>query len=164
MVKAASINATFALNDSVAALLAPRISVRKRVFRDSLKALLPVLLLLVSACEKPEVSLLLEHYLYQKPVVLLFAPAETDAAFAKQKEALAQLKGQDIALFELVRNTSVRIDGAQQAQLGTPSFYAHFGIDPQAFALIVISKMGDPLLKSAQPMDAAQLQAILAQN
>jgi len=115
----------------------------------------------VSGCEKPDIALLLEGYLYEKPVILLFAPTTQTPELVEQRQAVSELSALKTAVFEVVSHESVHLNDEQKAQLGTPAFYEYFGLNEADFTVIIIAKSGEELLRKHKPVSASAIRALL---
>ncbi len=110
----------------------------------------------VAACSQSNVELLMEQYLWQNRVVLLFSPSADNAAFEKQnamlnnaKDALAE---RDIIVWRIIHHQSVSVNGEHKVHLGTPPFYEYFDIPNDSATLILLGKDGGEKLRETLPV------------
>lgn len=122
---------------------------------------LALLSLLLFACERSGVAELMERYLWDKRVILLFSPASDHPEYVKQNRLLAEeaagLEARDIVLWRIIRNEKVSIDGEQKAHLGTPRFYDYFDTEPNRFTFILLGKDGGEKIRQHQPLSGKEL-------
>jgi len=97
----------------------------------------------------------LEEYLWQKRLVLVFAPAADDAHLKAQNDILAgspdELKERDIVIWRFIHQTSVQKDKKYMPHLSTDPFYKEFGVRRDEFRVLLIGKDGDIKFEANEP-------------
>ena len=110
----------------------------------SLACLLPVAAFAQERSDDP-----LAAYLHKKRVLLVFAPAEEDAAYRRQR---AFWKGEEVGFEE---RQLVVLPLLADSKSPTPQTLAkRFDIDPTSFRVILIGKDGHDAYRSDQPVVA----------
>lgn len=122
------------------------------------------LILLVCACSQVDVAAIFERYLWEKRVLLVFAPSP-DAPLLKTQWAIVDkaqdmLKTHDYVVWVLVANRSVMVDGEAKPHLFTRPFYDFFTVDAQAPMVIVLGKDGQEHYRQSLPVELTALTAI----
>lgn len=123
------------------------------------------LLLPISACSSTNVELLMEQYLWQKRVILLFAPSAESSEFEKQNALLTsahtELEKRDIVVWRIIQNEAVSVNGEHKVQFGTPPFYDYFDVPSSSATLILLGKDGGEKLRKAMPVGAESLFSLI---
>ena len=118
-----------------------------------------------SACAKGGVKEMMEAYLWQKRVLVIFSPSVENPDFQQQNEMLstvqAGLNERDMVIWRIVADHSVSIDGARKAQLGTPRFYRYFKTDENAYTVILLGKDGEEKLRQYETVSEASLFSLI---
>ena len=117
---------------------------------------------LLAACVQPDVARLLEGFMYEKPVLVVLSPAPDDTRLLAQRQVLKALSEKNLAVIEVIANQSVRLDGRQLVQMGTPAFYDYFEADETQFKAIFIKKDGVALAPREQSLSDTELTELLA--
>lgn len=119
--------------------------------------------LLIAACSRIDVAGIFEGYLWEKPVLLVFAPSHASDALQTQLAILdkghTSLRERKFALWVLVHNRLVMVDGEAKPHLFTRPFYAHFGVEEERFTVIVLGRDGEEKLRTH---DVVPLETLLA--
>lgn len=131
-----------------------------------IKRLIPGLMLCmimapVSACSQQTVAGLMEEYLWQNRVLLVFTPAVDDADYTAQKKMFrntgAEFDERDLVTWEFIYGERVMVDGATKPHLATQRFYTAYDMDPASFGVILLGKDGTEKLREGVPVAAAEL-------
>jgi hypothetical protein len=89
--------------------------------------------------------------LWQKRVVLVFAPDQENENYLKQMRVFGEVKDamseRDIAQWDIIDSTRVVKEGAILPHVGTPRFYRHFNVSMPDFTVILLGKDGDEKLR-----------------
>lgn len=125
------------------------------------KTIAALFALVLVACDQPDVARLLEDFMYEKPVLVMLAPTPDDARMIAQHKTITALKENNFAVIEVIANQSVRLDGRQLVQMGTPAFYDYFEAKEVDFTVIFISLSGNELARSLAPLSEAELTVFL---
>ncbi|AZL15482.1 DUF4174 domain-containing protein [Rickettsiales endosymbiont of Stachyamoeba lipophora] len=111
-----------------------------------------VIILIIVSCTQIDVKSVLEKYLWQKNLVLIFAPVENDEQFVKQQKIinhiLPEIRNAELVQWKLVHNDRIVINKETKPHLFTKPFYKYFKVNPDEFAIIIIGKDGVEKLKS----------------
>ena len=114
-------------------------------------ALTALALFALVSCAKAQAEDMLENYLWQNRLILIFAPALDNADLQTQNDILsadqAALDERDIVTMQFAHQEQVRIDGNQQPHISTNPFYDKFGIKSDEFAVLLIGKDGEVKLR-----------------
>lgn len=117
--------------------------------------------LLISACSGADAGELFEDYLWQKRLVLVFAPRSDDPRLFEQRAILERdqdgLKQRDIVSWEFVYLDSVAVDGEQKVHLSTNPFYNEYDVGIRDFAFILIGKDGEIKMRKDKPISTDSL-------
>ena len=113
------------------------------------KRLLMVLLVLAAtnarATDSFDANRVMAEMVWQKRVLLLFAPDAHDAGLRQQDEILqaanAGLDERDLVVIRAFANGVVSLDGRRHSQ-SAASFYHKFAVDPALFRAILVGKDG----------------------
>lgn len=115
----------------------------------------------IASCSGADVGRLMEKYMWQKRVLLIFSPALENKEFQQQDALLEQnkteLKERDVTVWYIIHNDRVVVDGHIKPQLGTPPFYKHYAISPDDFTIILLGKDGDEKLRKKNMLKAEKL-------
>lgn len=124
-----------------------------------------LLLVPIAACSRQPVSDIMEQYLWQNRVLLIFTPGEETSAYITQKSLLAGhedgLKDREMVIWELVRGERVVVGGATQPHLATPAFYKAYDVNALDYAVILLGKDGTEKLRRATPVSSTDLFALI---
>jgi hypothetical protein len=122
--------------------------------------LLPILL---TACVDADVKHLMEAYLWEKQVLLIFAPSLEHPAYQQQQQALDReaLAAQDVVIWQIIHESQVTVDGRSRPQLGTPLFYDYFNVPTDGFALILLGKDGEEKTRTASTLPQKKILSLL---
>jgi len=122
-------------------------------------------LLLATGCEAADVAKIMDGYLWEKRVLLIFAPAGDDprleAMRTQLSDAKAGLADRDIVTWTVVHQTAVTVDDESKPHLSTPPFYEHFGIAREAFTVILLGKDGEEKIRRHAMLPVAELFATI---
>lgn len=117
--------------------------------------------ILGAACTRIDVARIFEHYLWEKRVLLVFAPSLGDDRLQRQMRQVelghAALARQDFVVWILVENQTVAVDGEAKPHLFTRPFYAHFHVPEKTFQVIVLDKDGEEALREQRPLSLAAI-------
>ncbi|MCH2038111.1 MAG: DUF4174 domain-containing protein [Rickettsiales bacterium] len=106
------------------------------------------------SCEKHRVAQVFEQYLWQKRVVLVFAPSEESSLLAEQRQMFDTyqegLKERDVVRWVVVKDETVIVDKRHQPHMPSSRFYRHFNVDNKTFTVIVLGKDGTEKLRQQQ--------------
>jgi len=112
-----------------------------------------IALILYSCMETPRVGQLLERYLWQKEVLLVFTPSVEDALYQQQLQALPKWQDKHRAIWQIIDEHAVIVDGEAKPQLSTAPFYEFFSLDPSHFTLVYLGKDGEIIRQSSAPVE-----------
>lgn len=129
--------------------------------------LIAVLSLLGMSCARADVQQLFENYLWEKRIILVFAP-DREHEFLKQQVNILDrnengLKNRDIIRWVFINHDLVSVDGKHMPHLGTTPFYEAFKINPKEFAFILIGKDGEEKLRRNNVVEIEELFSIIDQ-
>jgi len=117
--------------------------------------------LLLTGCSQQGVGTLLEEYMWEKRLLLVFAPEPEHPELPHQRRLLRDaqtgLKDRDMMIWEVVHEASVRVDGASKPQLSTQPFYQHFNVPEDHFQVILIGKDGTEKLRQSTALSMEDL-------
>ena len=121
--------------------------------------------LLFAGCAKADVNRLFEDYIWEKRLVLVFAPTMSSADYQTQMNtlntALTDLKDRDIVTWEFIDKERVAVNAVIKPHLSTNPFYKAYDIDHNAFAFILIGKDGEIKHQSNEPVSTDTLFSII---
>jgi hypothetical protein len=113
------------------------------------------------ACTNIDIPQMMEKFLWEKRVVMLFTPEVENAAYLAQKKIFSDhadgLKERDIAMIEVADFKFVAFDGEIQPHVATKHFYNEYDVDPSAFTFILIGKDGTEKWRQSDVMDIDHL-------
>lgn len=116
-----------------------------------MRFILLFMVITISACETHHISEVFEKYLWQKRVVLVFAPDLSSELLLEQEKMLTQdeegIKERDIVKWILVKGETVVVDGRHQPHMPTGHFYDYFELNSDVFTVMVIGKDGTEKLR-----------------
>jgi len=102
---------------------------------------------LTMACTNVDIPQMMERYLWQKRVVILFTPDPQNLTYITQKKILAEhasgVDERDIAMIEVANFEFVALDGEVQPHVASKHFYKTYDVDPTEFTFILIGKDGE---------------------
>lgn len=123
--------------------------------------------MMLFACGRADVGALMEGFLWQNPVVLVFAPDGNAHLYTRQRGILSQpevtegLKARDVRVIYLVDRDSVWIDGQNKPRLFTPPFYDYFDVPRDSFTFVLIGRDGEEKMRSAVTVGEDTLFALI---
>lgn len=124
--------------------------------RTTFMSVMMASILLFAACGKADVGELLEQYLWEKRVLMVFTPSQTDQAFKTQfEDYLASQEGyneRDMVVFSIIGQEKVFKNEEQLPQLPTRPFRRYFDVAEEEFTVILIGKDGLTKVKDNQPL------------
>lgn len=120
----------------------------------------------ISSCgNATDIGQVFENYLWEKRVVLIFAPDQENENHLKQirifdeaKDAMAE---RDITQWVIINNTRVVKDGAMLPHIGAPKFYRHFNVPAQDFTVILLGKDGEVKLRKKSIVTSSALFSLI---
>lgn len=119
------------------------------------------LILPLSALSQDLPEKMMERYLWQNRVLLIFTPKANNKTYNDQKKILqAQTDGledRDMVIWELVDQGNITIDGVTRSDLDSTPFYRRYRVDPSVFTVILLGKDGGEKLRSKQPVSETAL-------
>lgn len=108
---------------------------------------------------------LMEDYLWEKRVVIAFAPTPIDAALRQQQEAFLEqdeaFAERDVEFWEITAEGTVRLNGQFRPQLAAEPFYSYFKVKPDQFTLLLLGKDGEEKLREDAPITPERLYLII---
>ncbi len=129
------------------------------------KVLLGLLFLFTAGCAKADVKNIFNDYMWEKRVIVMFAPKTDHAARLEQIEQFKTIQSglldRDIVIWDIVHLEHVKIDGIGQPQLWTPPLYETFNAPKDAFTIILIGKDGGEKLRANTSISEAELFALI---
>ncbi|MDG1286311.1 MAG: DUF4174 domain-containing protein [Rickettsiales bacterium] len=106
-----------------------------------------ILLLGFTACSQQGVAELMEKYLWEKRVLLVFSDSAENEHYASQQfsltESVAGMKERDLVVWSFIVNQEVSVEGKSKAHLGTSRFYDYFNVRENGFTIILLGKDGE---------------------
>jgi len=112
------------------------------------------LLFSLTSCENSSIDDVMEQFLWQKNIILIFSPYHDQTAFKAQIEALANdreaLKAHDFVIWEFIFDDTSTLNGHHKPQLPPRAFFKHFGVDSDVFSVIVLGKDGEEVLRRGE--------------
>ena len=134
-----------------------------------MKTLTTVLIILIglAACSRADtVKTLMEGYLWENRLILVFAPSADHPSYQKQMLSFENnaeaLNERDTQIWRFINLESVFIDGQHRGHLSTNPFYDHFEIKPRTFAVILIGKDGEEKARFEDPAAASEFFDMIA--
>lgn len=122
-------------------------------------------LLLTTACEAADVGKIMDGYLWEKRVLLIFAPTSDDprleAMRTQLRDAEEGLADRDMVIWTIAHQAAVQVDGESKAHLSTPPFYAYFEVAPDTFQVLLLGKDGEEKLRRNAVLPVAELFATI---
>lgn len=120
---------------------------------------------LLCACSEANVDRIMEDYLWEKRVVIVFAPSGHHPAFTQQNFHLADapdgITARDLVVWRVIDRQYVSVDEERKAQLSTPPFYEYFQVSSDDFAFVLLGKDGTEKLRSDVPVTRDELFRII---
>ncbi|MBI1300700.1 MAG: DUF4174 domain-containing protein [Alphaproteobacteria bacterium] len=106
-----------------------------------------------------------DEYLWQKRVMITFAPDKKNAEYLKHIEILknneAGIIERDLVHWVIIDNTMVHGEGKLMPHMGTGRFYRHFNVKPHEFTFILLGKDGGEKLRKANVVDITELYTLI---
>lgn len=126
---------------------------------------IPLALIALTQCSASNVDTMMEDYLWQNRLILVFSPSKESSAYKTQAKTLntaqSDLKDRDIIRWDFIAQNSVSIDNHYKPHLGTDPFYKHYNVNLQDFTIILIGKDGNIKLRSQTPITAKTLNSTI---
>lgn len=126
-----------------------------------MRILLCLFVLLTTGCAKADVKNIFDEYMWEKRIVVMFAPKTDNGERLEQIAILDDLKSglseRDIIVWDIVHLEHVKIDGIGQPQLWTPPLYDAFKAPENTFTFILIGKDGEEKLRKNTSVSEAEL-------
>lgn len=120
--------------------------------------------LLAAACSRIDVAGIFEEYLWERPVLLIFAPGHDSDGLREQLSLIdkghERLNEWKFAVWVLVHERMVMVDGEGKPQLFTRPFYRHFGVAGDAFTVIVLGRDGEEALRTHDVTEVKELLSV----
>lgn len=121
--------------------------------------------LFAASCGQARVDHMLEGYMWEKRLFLVFAPKEEDERLITQLKEIEMhqdgFEERQLLNWILVAQTHVSVGGEYQPQLGTDPFYKEFDVGIRDFKTVLIGKDGEVKKQSNQIMKAEELFTII---
>lgn len=112
-----------------------------------MKKIVLALSLLLAACSSLDVGRVMEEYLWEKRVLLIFTPSADDPHYQAMLKRLPgtpqSLKDRDVVVWRIIEDAQVSIDDELKPQLPTKPFYDYFKVEKGKFAVILLGKDGE---------------------
>lgn len=110
-----------------------------------------IALFAATACAKPDVSHIMQEYLWEKRIIMIFSESPDSVDSTNQKNLMAEVESElndrDIVTWHIFKNGITLVDGAPKPNLPSKLFYEHYGVT-QEFTLILIGKDGEEKLRN----------------
>ena len=120
---------------------------------------------LVVSCAQADVGQLFERYLWQKRVVLVFAPQREHPIFQQQVEALRDneqaLLERDIVQWVIVDHDFISVDGQHMPHLPASPLHDEFNVDYRDYAFILLGKDGEEKLRKDTLVEMEELFTVI---
>lgn len=127
--------------------------------------LILLLSLFVMACQNIDIPQIMETYLWQKRVVILFTPNIDNTDYVAQKKILNDsqkgLLERDVIIIDVVDFNFVSFDGQKQPHIATKHFYNAYEADPKEFTFILLGKDGEEKWRQPKVMNINDLYGII---
>ncbi|MEM7617307.1 MAG: DUF4174 domain-containing protein [Pseudomonadota bacterium] len=105
------------------------------------------LLFFITGCKNDDVALLFDQYIWEKRVLLIFAPEFENKLLKEQSDIInkntAGFKERHLVTWILVDNEYVTIDQEYKPQLPVGIFYEYFNVKNDEFTVILLGKDGE---------------------
>ncbi|MEM7620695.1 MAG: DUF4174 domain-containing protein [Pseudomonadota bacterium] len=128
-------------------------------------ALVLGVLFILTNCSSADVGRLMENYLWEKRVLIIFSPSTERSNLKAQNRMLSAVKSglreRDMVVWRLIDGKSVTVNGRQKPHLPTRIFYKHFKVSPEKFVVILLGKDGGEKLRKARRVTADELFALI---
>jgi len=127
----------------------------------------PILLLslIIMACQNIDIPQIMETYLWEKRVIILFTPNTQNADYVAQKETLDNnqdgLLERDVIIIDVVDFNFVSFNGEKQPHIATKHFYQAYNVPADRFSLILLGKDGEEKLRRDQTVPMQELFGII---
>ncbi len=112
-----------------------------------MKKIVLALSLLLAACSSLDVGRLMEEYLWEKRVLLVFTPSADHPHYQAMNQRLPglpeSLRQRDVVIWRIIEDTQISINGELKPQLPTKPFYDYFKVEKGSFAVILLGKDGE---------------------
>ncbi len=134
--------------------------------RSIINYLIILLLFVISSTSvKADVARIMERYLWEKRVVLIFAPNIKHQFLLKQTALLDKEKAgvleRDIVVLSFVYDQFVRVNNAVKPHLATRPFYQYFRVEPNEYSVILFGKDGTEKLRQNTPLSINKLFSVI---
>jgi hypothetical protein len=111
-----------------------------------MRVLFVLFLMILSSCSSEGASDILEQYMWEKRLVLVFSPNIDNLEMQEQYKVFKDnedgIKERDIVTWIFINNEKVIVGGEQKPHLYSSPFYKKFQVDDNDFVVIVIGKDG----------------------
>lgn len=122
-------------------------------------------LLMLTQCSKADVGRLMEEYMWEKRVLLVFAPSENNASLKSQNRMLAASKPglaeRDMVIWHLIHDNYVSINRARRPNLATAPFYKYYKVNPNSYTVILLGKDGGEKLRKQSHVTSGELFSLI---
>ena len=126
-----------------------------------IRASQPLTLSVAAAPAQSEVAFNLSEQQWQHRLVLIFAPSERSPAYQQQMKAWESYQTgwqeRDLKLVEVLAVGTSRVDGQLMTATSAARLRQQFGIDSDAFAVILIGKDGTEKQRERAPVEPTAL-------
>lgn len=113
------------------------------------------------ACSNIDIPQLMERYLWQNRVLILFAPTPDDPAFQNQKEIITNhsdgMMERDLIIVEALYRHYVSLEGEKQPHIAAEHFYKNYDTPTESFSYILLGKDGEEKKRGTTPVSAEEL-------
>lgn len=110
-----------------------------------------IILISLSACSQETPVQIMEKYLWEKRVVILFTPSSSHDVYIKQKQAFEKskdgLKERDLIIWEAVYGEYVLADKAALPHISALNVFKEYDVKKDEFAFVLIGKDGGEKLR-----------------
>lgn len=129
--------------------------------RFSVAFTLLMMLCLPVACAKPDVAGVLERYLWEKRVLLVFTPDPADMRFVAQEKELrehaAMLNERDTVIWRLAAHRYATENGKLLPHIAAGPFFRYFDAPEDGFTVILLGKDGGVKLREEDAVTARRI-------
>jgi len=126
-----------------------------------MRASQPATLSVAATPAQSEVTFNLSEQQWQHRLVLIFAPSERSPAYQQQMQAWEAhqtgLQERDLKLVEVLAVGASRVDGQPMTAASATRLRQQFGIDSDAFAVLLIGKDGTEKQREREPIQPVAL-------
>jgi hypothetical protein len=130
-----------------------------------MKKLAAFFLLLLAACSSLDVGRLMEDYLWEKRVLLIFMPSADHPNYQAMLKRLPgtpqSLKDRDVVIWRIIEDAQVSIDDELKPQLPTKPFYRYFKVKEGEFAVILLGKDGEEKFRGKKDIGTGCVETII---